>query len=243
MRAYTPIHHSIDKEQDRIQLLIKRYDEGQVSRFIHSARPGKKIEMRGPILIWPASRPELEIWDEIGMIAGGTGITAMMSIIHSVLTHPDKKIKISLLFAAQSPEELYFKDELDQLSRTFSDQFRVAYTVDRTPTPSSSSSSSSSSVKSDEWKGHIGYVNDKMLKELMPAPNRIAEDSPAVPDNRGGGAAASKVNSKKSIVLICGPESMVRHVAGTRGLSGQEPIRGILGTMGYQKDQVFRFPN
>lgn len=78
MRAYTPIHTSPDwhdqqegEEGDRVstvQLLIKRYSEGQVSRFMHSAQPGQKIEMRGPVLIWPGSRQDLEKYDHIGMV-------------------------------------------------------------------------------------------------------------------------------------------------------------------------------
>lgn len=75
MRAYTPVH-STEKEQDRIQFLIKRYEGGQVSRFIHSAQPGKRIEMRGPILIWPGGRHELEKWDEIGMVKLGHDVVA-----------------------------------------------------------------------------------------------------------------------------------------------------------------------
>lgn len=67
MRAYTPVH-STEKDQDTVQLLIKRYSEGQVSRFMHSARPGQKIEMRGPVLIWPGGKSDLEKWDEIGMV-------------------------------------------------------------------------------------------------------------------------------------------------------------------------------
>ncbi|KAF9351331.1 hypothetical protein BGX26_010642 [Mortierella sp. AD094] len=222
MRAYTPVH-STEKDQDTFQLLIKKYSEGQVSRFMHSARPGQKIEMRGPVVIWPGGQSDLEQWDEIGMIAGGTGITGVLPIIHSALTHPTKKIKISLLFAAQSTDELYFKDELDQLAKTFKNQLRVAYAIDKTPATNPS-----------EWKGHVGYVNQDMLKELLPAPKAI-KDSTSTEEDKG--------EAKKSIVLVCGPENMVKHVAGTRGMSGQEPIRGVLGAMGYKTDEVFRFPN
>jgi hypothetical protein len=67
MRAYTPVHSTVS-EQSTLQLLIKRYSEGQVSRFMHAARPGQKIEMRGPVVIWPGSPSDLEQWDEIGMV-------------------------------------------------------------------------------------------------------------------------------------------------------------------------------
>lgn len=227
MRAYTPVHYSL-KDQPVIQLLVKRYSEGQVSRFMHSARLGQKIEMRGPVMIWPASRPELEEYDEISMIAGGTGITAVLPVIHSVLTNGTKKTKLSLLFAAQSPEELYFKDELDQLAGSHSDQFKVTYTIDRLPDlsktpPTAPTSSKKKQVAAKEvqpWKGHVGYVNSAMLEGLLPAKN-----------------------DTKSIILVCGPESMVKHVAGGRGVTGQDPVRGVLGAMGYKKEQVFRFPN
>ncbi|GJJ78208.1 cytochrome-b5 reductase [Entomortierella parvispora] len=220
MRAYTPVH-STEAEQSSFQLLIKRYSEGQVSRFMHAARPGQKIEMRGPVVIWPGSQADLEQWDEIGMIAGGTGITAVLPIIHSALTHPTKKIKISLLFAAHCPEELYFKDELDQLAKTYGGRFVVSYAIDKLPAASTGS-------EVVPWKGHVGFVNADMLKGLLPQPQT---ETP------------SEGNPTKSIVLVCGPEVMVKHVAGTRGLSGHEPVRGVLGAMGYQRDQVFRFPN
>ncbi|KAG0022063.1 NADH-cytochrome b5 reductase [Podila clonocystis] len=228
MRAYTPIHTAPDwqvqqegEEGNRVstvQLLIKRYSEGQVSRFMHSAKPGQRIEMRGPVLIWPGSRQDLEKYDHIGMIAGGTGITAFLPIIHTALSSSEKKVKISLLFASQNPSELYFKQELDQLAKAHPDQFKVAYAIDRIPTTD----------RSDAWSGHVGYVHQDMVKDLLPSPD--SEES-------------ASDESGKSVVLVCGPESMVKHVAGTRGMSGHEPIRGVLGAMGYQRDQVFRFPN
>jgi cytochrome-b5 reductase len=67
MRAYTPVH-SVEQDQGTVQLLIKRYSEGQVSRFMHDAKEGQKIEMRGPVLIWPGGREDLKQWDEIGMV-------------------------------------------------------------------------------------------------------------------------------------------------------------------------------
>ncbi|KAG0068519.1 NADH-cytochrome b5 reductase [Linnemannia elongata] len=225
MRAYTPVH-STEQEQGTVQLLIKRYSEGQVSRFMHDAKEGQRIEMRGPVLIWPGGREDLKQWDEIGMIAGGTGITAFMPIIHSALTNPDKKVKISLLFASQSPDELYFKDELDYLVKTFPNQLHVSYTVDKVPVATSETDTVS------KWEGHVGYVNQGMLQGLLPPPKKAISQGDATQEQE-----------KKSVVLVCGPESMVNHVAGTRGMSGQEPIRGVLGAMGYQREQVFRFPN
>lgn len=60
--------HSTEQEQGTVQLLIKRYSEGQVSRFMHDAKEGQRIEMRGPVLIWPGGKEDLKQWDEIGMV-------------------------------------------------------------------------------------------------------------------------------------------------------------------------------
>ncbi|CAO3568005.1 unnamed protein product [Mortierella alpina] len=232
MRAYTPVH-STEKDQETVQLLIKRYNEGQVSRFMHSARPGQKIEMRGPVLIWPGGKSDLAKWDEIGMVAGGTGITAFLPIIHSALTHPTKKIKISLVFASHTPQELYFKDELDQLAKSFPGQFKVLYTVDSTGSPGPVAS------KDAAWNGNIGYVNETMLREVLPTPKAITAETAPLDKDTG----TESREPKKSVVLVCGPEPMIKHLTGSRGSSGQDPIRGTLGAMGYQKSQVFRFPN
>ncbi|KAF9430288.1 NADH-cytochrome b5 reductase [Podila epigama] len=243
MRAYTPVHYSL-KDQPVIQFLVKRYNEGQVSRFMHAARVGQKIEMRGPVMIWPASRPELEQYDEIGMIAGGTGITAVLPVIHSVLTNRTKKTKLSLLFAAQSEEELYFRDELDQLAKSHSGQLRVVYTIDRLPEPQEQQQQQQQQQQRGKakqqavqpWEGHVGYVSQAMLEGLLPPPSSTTTTTT-------GGEPSKAEDVKKSIILVCGPESMIKHVSGGRGVTGQDPIRGILGTMGYKKEQVFRFPN
>ncbi|KAF9160513.1 NADH-cytochrome b5 reductase [Actinomortierella ambigua] len=252
MRAYTPIHtwptslssssSSADAQQQdpsassemepqsttttattKIQFLIKRYSEGQVSRFLHAARPGAKIEMRGPVVIWPASEPELDKWDEIGMIAGGTGVTAFLPIIHTALNSSTNRTRLTLVFAAREPEELYFKEELDQLAKKYPSRFKVVYTVDDAPEEQASS-----------WQGPIGFVQRSLIEGVLPAPV-----SPVAATE--GEAQDSFDNT--SVILVCGPETMINHIAGSPGLSGRAPIKGLLGSMGYTLDQVVRFPN
>ncbi|KAG0226347.1 NADH-cytochrome b5 reductase [Actinomortierella wolfii] len=246
MRAYTPIHtwpgaHSGGDESDtdgessgsgdvttqkvsKIQFLIKRYSEGQVSRFLHAARPGQRIEMRGPVVIWPASETDLENWEEIGMIAGGTGITAFLPIIHTALNSPINRTRLSLIFAAREPEELYFKEELDKLAKENPSRFKVTYTVDRAP---------ENEDEETTWQGHVGFVERNMIEKMLPEP---------VPSAASEGDAQDSFNNK-TVILVCGPENMINHITGPRGLSGRAPVNGLLGSMGYTLDQVVRFPN
>ena len=45
--SYTPISPS-DAEGE-LTFLIKRYEEGKMSQYIHSLQPGEKLAIKGPI--------------------------------------------------------------------------------------------------------------------------------------------------------------------------------------------------
>jgi hypothetical protein len=69
-RPYTPLE-GIDKDGN-IKLWVKRYPKGEVGRWLHSKRPGERIEVRGPIQTWLHERRPDE-WDEIIMVSGSNG--------------------------------------------------------------------------------------------------------------------------------------------------------------------------
>jgi cytochrome-b5 reductase len=51
MRPYTPI--SLVNEPNHIDLMIKRYDNGHMSKLIHSLKVGDQIDVKGPIVTLP----------------------------------------------------------------------------------------------------------------------------------------------------------------------------------------------
>lgn len=51
VRPYTPISPS-DLEGELI-FMIKRYEEGKMSRHIHSLQPGESLAIKGPIIKIP----------------------------------------------------------------------------------------------------------------------------------------------------------------------------------------------
>ncbi|SCV70232.1 BQ2448_1626 [Microbotryum intermedium] len=106
-RPYTPLNTTFlqpssfsEDSSSTIQLLIKRYDDGEVSRYLHRLGPGDQVQIRGPVLT-----TELARVDRIVFIAGGTGITPAHQTITSFLQHPsaDPPPAISILYAAQDP--------------------------------------------------------------------------------------------------------------------------------------------
>ncbi|OAD76565.1 hypothetical protein PHYBLDRAFT_100772, partial [Phycomyces blakesleeanus NRRL 1555(-)] len=147
MRPYTPINP--DPYQDgHVDLLIKRYENGSVSRMLSKADLHDVIHVRGPMIEYdyqPNSR------QEIGMIAGGTGITPMYQLIQHILHNPADKTKMWLIYGSQSEKDILLREELDKLAAENKDRLRVMYLVDR---------------PSKDWEGQVGYVSEGMVKSF-----------------------------------------------------------------------------
>jgi cytochrome-b5 reductase len=67
-RPYTPLE-GIDKDGN-IKLWVKKYPKGEVGRWLHSKKPGERIEIRGPLQTWLHESHPKE-WDEIIMVRVG----------------------------------------------------------------------------------------------------------------------------------------------------------------------------
>lgn len=85
------------------------------------------------------------------MIAGGTGITPMLQVLHGVFRDGrDTTTTASLLYANQTEEDILVRNELETLQKEFPDRFRLHYTLDRPKDDGS-------------WKGSTGFVNKDMI--------------------------------------------------------------------------------
>jgi hypothetical protein len=62
-RPYTPLE-GIDSN-GCIKLWVKKYQHGEVGRWLHTKEPGDKIEVRGPIRTLPTSNAD---WDEVVLV-------------------------------------------------------------------------------------------------------------------------------------------------------------------------------
>lgn len=150
IRPYTPI--SPPDSQGYFDLMIKIYPEGKMSQHIGSLKPGDTLEVKGPIPKLPY-KPNMK--KNIGMIAGGTGITPMLQVIDAILSNKDDNTKVSLIYANLSPEDILLKEKLNVLSEQ-NPNFKVYYVVDK---PSS------------DWRGGSGYITKDMVLKGMPAPS------------------------------------------------------------------------
>jgi cytochrome-b5 reductase len=117
-------------------------------------KPGDSLEFKGPI---PKFNWEQDQKSNVGMIAGGTGITPMLQVIRRVFHEKsnDKKTKISLIFANQTEEDILLKDELDKIAKEHPDRFKVVYALDTAP---------------ENWTGVTGYVTKEVVEANLPGP-------------------------------------------------------------------------
>ena len=90
------------------------------------------------------------------MYAGGSGITPMYQVVQEVLSNPDDKTDVSLIFANTSPKDILLKDEFDKMAKEHSN-FHVFYTVDNPP--------------SMGWKGGKGHIDKEKVSQHAPAPS------------------------------------------------------------------------
>lgn len=93
---------------------------------------------------------------ELGMIAGGTGITPMLQIIRAVLKNPLDVTKISLIYANVNFEDILLKKELDELAAKHPTRFTVFYVLNNPP---------------PQWNDGVGFVSKEHIQKSMPAPD------------------------------------------------------------------------
>ncbi|KAH7289887.1 hypothetical protein KP509_30G022700 [Ceratopteris richardii] len=150
IRPYTPI--SPPDSRGYFDLMVKIYPQGKMSSHIGSLKPGDTLEVKGPIskILY---KPNMK--KNIGMIAGGTGITPMLQIIDAIVNNKDDLTKVSLIYANISPEDILLKEKLDVLAAK-NPNFKVYYTVDK-PT--------------SDWNGGSGYITKDMVLKGMPTPS------------------------------------------------------------------------
>jgi cytochrome-b5 reductase len=154
VRPYTPI--TTNETKGHFDLLVKSYPQGNVSSYLHTLQVGDHVDIKGPFRKFSYVPNQ---YAKIGMIAGGTGITPMLQVIHEILENPEDQTEISLVFANTDEVDILLRNELDKLA-SLHHNFHVYYVLVHPP--------------SSHWTEGVGYVSEAMIRRKCPSPS---EDS------------------------------------------------------------------
>jgi ferredoxin-NADP reductase len=144
--------YSIASEPERegeIDITVERINDGEVSPYLHDVLgAGDRIEARGPIggyFVWEASMN-----DPLLLIAGGSGVVPLMSMIrHRAAVGANNPT--ALLYSSRNFEDVIYFEELEKL-RGKDPGLQIFHTLTRSQPPG--------------WKGYARRIDETMLKEV-----------------------------------------------------------------------------
>jgi cytochrome-b5 reductase len=149
VRSYTPI--SGDHQPGFVDLLIKSYPQGNISKHMASLQVGQTIRVRGPKGAFVYTPNMVR---HFGMIAGGTGITPMLQVIRAIVRGraAGDKTEVDLIFANVTAQDILLREDLDALAKEDSN-IRIHYVLDKPP---------------EGWTGGVGFVTADMITVRCP---------------------------------------------------------------------------
>lgn len=144
----------------RVVLAVDELPDGEVSPFlVHDLRPGDQLELHGPLgafFVWTPPRAE-ETPRPVQLIAGGSGVVPLYAMAAAHAAAADETA-FRLLYSVRTPEDVFFRDELTQLTASAAPlQLDLVYTR-RTPA---------------DWPAPAGRVTRAVLDAVtVPAASR-----------------------------------------------------------------------
>ncbi|MEV5890230.1 1,2-phenylacetyl-CoA epoxidase subunit PaaE [Nonomuraea fuscirosea] len=98
------------------------------SWLVHEVRPGTRIEVQPPTGSW---RADPGTGERHLCVTAGSGITPMLSVAATVLTHP--AAQVSLLYGNRTSRTVMFAEELGDLKNRYGPRLQVVHTLSREP--------------------------------------------------------------------------------------------------------------
>lgn len=147
-RAYSI---SSTPNDDLLAFTVKRLEKGLASNFIH-----ENWQVNYPILIHkPLGNFTVKsnVLNEktYVFVAAGSGITPVFSMINTILNH-ESKSKVHLLYGSRNEHQIIFKNQLDNLSQKFSNNFDATYCI---------------SAPNADYKGISGRISEHKIENWI----------------------------------------------------------------------------
>lgn len=153
IRPYTPVNTNAEKGV--LELVVKGYPTGKLSKHIVGLQVGDSLEMKGPFVKFAYKANQ---YKQIGLIAGGSGLTPMLQVAKEILRNPEDDTRVVLVYANTTERDIILREELDALAHMYP-QFTVHYVLSHPPT---------------NWTGYSGFVDKEIVQTLLPSPRADA---------------------------------------------------------------------
>lgn len=132
--------------KDRLEITVKRYEDSSAAKALHEMKEGQTLHVKAPF-----GKFILDESDEnIAMIAGGNGVTPLMSMLRYI-SGKNLPRRPTLLYSNRNPEDIIFRDELLDLEKHGFVNAQLTLT-DKIP---------------DGWTGLTGRADETMVRKVF----------------------------------------------------------------------------
>jgi predicted ferric reductase len=121
---------------------------GDFTSGIHTIPPGRRVYLDGPYGAFTIGNPA----DMHVLVAGGIGITPMMSMIRTLADESDAR-PVILLYGSKDWQSITFREELEELKGSLN--LTIVHVLADPPAG---------------WTGEHGFITAEMFKRHLPTP-------------------------------------------------------------------------
>lgn len=155
IRAYTPT--SKPDQGGFFDILVKSYEFGKLSSYLHTLKVGDSIEVRGPV---GRFKYEKNMYKCIGLVGGGTGLTPCLQVIRCVLDGPsDDNTNFVLFFQNRYENDILLRKELDLLQSGHPERLTIFYFLSNSNTTQEFGKLNPQEIR--------GYISQDMINQYM----------------------------------------------------------------------------
>ena len=230
-RRYSPVPAvdappiSADNSEAALQLYISGQHGGEMTRYLSNLSPGSELEVRGPFVEYETAEP----LQQLLLIAGGTGIAPLLQAADRALQMPDCRVQI---LWANRYSDACVGAGVEPPIRSFAilDYLKGITAVLRSEVRPVSQAEAIRLVTNlnclqEQYPGRltVRYFVDEEKSHISASTIRSSLERAAVSTRSYSGRPTGR-----QLIMVCGSDGFVEHIAGPKPAIGQGPLGGLL---------------
>jgi len=153
-RAYTPVSDAAAYRKGVLELVVKVYPNGQMTRYLAALRPSSTLLVSPPL----ATHHFEDGTPSIVMIAGGSAVTVALQMCKAALRRAAKSSTVTLYLCNRTVEDVLYRESFDEMLQA-NKAFKMVHCLSSGPIPSFLESSA-------EWRP--GRISQEAMADTDP---------------------------------------------------------------------------